>query len=38
MAFNSAYAMVSGAFATLSSVALKAADVKPILNMAKPIM
>lgn len=38
MAFNSAYAMVSGAFTVLSSVALTAANVKPILDMAKPIM
>lgn len=37
-AFNTAYGMVSGAFVSLSSVALTIAQFKPILDMAKPIM
>ncbi len=37
-AFNTAYGMVSGAFMSLSSIALTAANIKPILDMAKPIM
>lgn len=36
--FNTAYGMVSGAFVSLSSVALTIAQFKPILDMAKPIM
>ena len=38
MAFNASYAMISGAFAALSSVALTAANIKPILEIAEPIM
>ena len=37
-AFNVAYGMVSGAFTTLAGVALTAAQIKPILVMAKPIL
>ena len=37
-AFNTAYGMVSGAFMSLASIALTAANIKPILDMAKPIM
>ncbi len=37
-AFNSAYGMVSGAFMSLSGVALKIATIKPIVDMAKPIL
>ncbi len=37
-AFDSAYGMVSGAFMSLSSIALTFANIKPILEMAKPIM
>lgn len=35
-AFNTAYGFVSGAFMSLSSVALTAAQIKPILEMVKP--
>lgn len=35
-AFNTAYAMVSGAFMALAGIALSAAQIKPILNMVKP--
>lgn len=35
-AFNTAYGFVSGAFMALSSVALTAAQIKPILEMVKP--
>lgn len=38
MAFNSAYAMTSGAFAILSNVALTGASIKPILELAEPIL
>ncbi|MCH5194467.1 MAG: NHLP bacteriocin export ABC transporter permease/ATPase subunit [Oscillospiraceae bacterium] len=37
-AFNTAYGMVSGAFMSLAGVALTASQIKPILDMAKPIM
>ena len=36
--FNVAYGMVSGAFASLTGVALSAAQIKPILEMAEPIL
>lgn len=36
--FNTAYGMVSGAFTSLSSIALTVANIKPILDMAKPIL
>lgn len=35
-AFNTAYGMVSGAFASLAGIALTVAQIKPILNMVKP--
>jgi len=38
IAFNSAYGMVSGAFSALTSVALSVAQIKPILEMAEPIL
>ncbi|MEA4832709.1 MAG: NHLP bacteriocin export ABC transporter permease/ATPase subunit [Oscillospiraceae bacterium] len=37
-AFNTAYGMISGAFLALASIALTAAQFKPIIEMAKPIM
>jgi ABC-type bacteriocin/lantibiotic exporter with double-glycine peptidase domain len=37
MAFNSAYAMVSGAFMSLAGIALTAANIRPILKMVQPI-
>ena len=37
-AFNSAYGMVSGAFASFASIAVTIANIKPSLEMAKPIM
>ncbi|MBQ7670299.1 MAG: NHLP bacteriocin export ABC transporter permease/ATPase subunit [Clostridia bacterium] len=37
-AFNSAYGMVSSAFAALTGIAVGIAQIKPILEMAKPIM
>lgn len=37
-AFNVAYGMVSGAFLSLSGIALTAANIKPMLEMAKPIL
>ncbi|MCD8362236.1 MAG: NHLP bacteriocin export ABC transporter permease/ATPase subunit [Lachnospiraceae bacterium] len=37
-AFNTAYGMVSGAFMSLASIALTAANIKPILDIAKPIL
>lgn len=37
-AFNAAYGMASGAFFSLSAVALTAAQLRPILEMAKPIL
>ena len=38
IAFNSAYGMVSAAFTALTSVALSVAQIKPILEMAEPIL
>ena len=38
MAFNSAYGAVSAAFSALTSVALTVAQIKPILEMAEPIL
>lgn len=35
-AFDTAYGMVSGAFASLAGIALTVAQIKPILNMVKP--
>ncbi len=37
-AFNSAYGMVSGAFMSLASIALTVANIKPVLDMTKPIL
>ncbi len=37
-AFNSAYAMITGAFASLAGIASMAGQIVPILNMAKPIL
>lgn len=37
-AFNVAYGMVQGAFASLAGIALQIAMVKPVIEMAKPIM
>lgn len=37
-AFNSAYGMVSGAFMAMSSIALTVADIRPSLDMVRPIM
>ena len=37
-AFNVAYGMVSGAFMSLTSIALSVANIKPILDMAKPLL
>ncbi len=37
-AFNTAYGMVSGAFMSLAGIALTVARLKPILEMAKPIL
>lgn len=37
-AFNTAYGMVSGAFMSLSGIALTIARIKPIFEMAKPIL
>ncbi len=37
-AFNAAYGMVSGAFMSLAQIALTAANIKPVLDMAKPLM
>ncbi|MCR5728529.1 MAG: NHLP bacteriocin export ABC transporter permease/ATPase subunit [Lachnospiraceae bacterium] len=37
-AFNVAYGMVSGAFTALAGIALTGAKIKPILDMAKPIL
>ncbi len=38
LAFNSAFGMVSGAFAALSGAALTVAQIRPILEMAEPIL
>ena len=37
-AFNSAYAMVSGAFMSLASIVITVANIKPTLEMAKPLL
>ena len=37
-AFNTAYGMVSGAFMSVVSIAATVADIKPTLEMARPIM
>lgn len=37
-AFTSAYGMVSGAFMSLAGMALNAAQIRPVLDMAKPIL
>ena len=36
-AFNTAYGMVSGAFMSLATIALTAANIKPVLDMVRPI-
>ena len=38
IAFNGAYGMVSGAFSALAGIALSVAQIKPILEMAEPIL
>ena len=38
IAFNTAFGMVTGAFAALTGVALSVAQIKPILEMAEPIL
>ena len=38
MAFNSAYGMVMGAFASLASIAIVFSRIKPVLSLAKPIL
>ena len=38
LAFNAAFGMVSGAFSALSGVALSVAKIRPILDMAEPIL
>lgn len=37
-AFNSAYGMLSGALTSMASIALTAAQIRPIIDMAKPIL
>lgn len=37
-AFNTAYGMVSGAFASLAGMVLSVAQMRPILKMAKPVL
>jgi ABC-type bacteriocin/lantibiotic exporter with double-glycine peptidase domain len=37
-AFNSAYGMLSGAFMSVASMALTFANIKPIMEMAKPLL
>lgn len=37
-AFNTAYGMVSGAFMSLAGMALTAAQIKPVLDMVRPIL
>ena len=37
-AFNTAYAYISSAFAALTSVALSAASIKPVINLIKPLL
>ena len=38
LAFNTAYGLLGGAFASISSVALQTANIKPILKLAEPIL
>ena len=38
IAFNMAYGMVTGAFSSLAAVALSVAQIKPIMEMAEPIL
>lgn len=38
MAFNSAYGMVSGAFASLAGIAVTVSKIRPILKMIQPIL
>ena len=38
MAFNVSYGMVSGAFLSLSGIALTVANIKPVLDMVEPIL
>ena len=38
LAFNTAYSMVSAAFMSLSGIALTVANIKPVLELAKPIL
>ncbi|MCR5055067.1 MAG: ATP-binding cassette domain-containing protein [Lachnospiraceae bacterium] len=38
MAFNTAYGMVMGAFSSFSAIAMSIAGIKPILEMAEPIL
>lgn len=38
IAFNTAFGMVTGAFASLTGVALSVAQIKPILEMSEPIL
>ncbi len=38
IAFTTAYGMVSGAFMALSGIALTVANIKPVLDLAKPIL
>ena len=37
-AFNTAYAYISSAFSALTSVALSAASIKPVINLIKPLL
>ena len=37
-AFNTAYAYISSAFASLTAVALSAASIKPVINLIKPLL
>lgn len=37
-AFNTAYGMVSGAFMSMAGIALTVANIKPVLDMVKPIL
>lgn len=37
-AFNTAYGMVAGAFASLTSMVLTVADIKPVLEICRPIL
>lgn len=37
-AFNASYAYISTAFASLASVALSAASIKPVINLIKPLL